>query len=131
MERLTDGDDVHRAVRERDPLGAALEHARARHIGGEPRAHARQRLDGDHGTAAGDERGRELARTRREVEHAAAGREPGLPRETVERLVRVAGTRHGVRADGPVERLGAIVALRVIVDHSEEYDTARGSTVSA
>ena len=66
---LGDGDERGARVVEGKVLAAALERRDRRQVLRESLAHQRVGLDGDHPQAAADERGRELARSRAEVDH--------------------------------------------------------------
>ena len=87
MERLAGDDVVCERVRKRDDLGAAEDRTRAGSRAGEEVEHLRQRLDGRHSVADGDERATPASPSRPEIDD--------VPRlvadEPANRVLRVSG----------------------------------------
>ena len=110
VERLTDEYGVGASVGQRDPLRRAVEHPHRRQGALELGAHVRQRLDGDHVGARGDQHLGQLAGARgevddpsprRRVEHPLAPPPPGTTDAPAGRRRQRGRTTGPARGRGP------------------------------
>ena len=92
VERLRDGDCIQGPGCDRQRLGDGGDDGDVGHGGDEPSAHPLDGLRRDHRRAGRHEQSRELARSRREVEHDAAGPEVKVVDQPRHRVGGVRGT---------------------------------------